>query len=122
MPGIGTRACAIRRGDCENSHSQPRSAACRADPFLSDYVGDMTSSTSLAPRQGGPKVNADLHNVAQQVREEFSERLDPRDVDECFDRVAAKFDNATVRAFVPLLVRRYVRDELQERLTEAKVS
>jgi hypothetical protein len=80
----------------------------------------MTSSTSLDPRKGGPKINADLQDVAHQVQEEFSERLDPRDVDECFDRVAAKFDNARVRAFVPLLVRRYVRDELQGRLTEAK--
>ena len=82
----------------------------------------MTSSTSRDPRQGGPKIKADLQDVAHQVREEFSGRLDPHEVDECLGRVAATFDNATVRAFVPLLVRRYVRVELQERLTEAKVS
>jgi hypothetical protein len=33
-------------------------------------------------------------------------------VDECLSRVGAKFDDAKVRSFVPLLVRRYVRDEL----------
>jgi hypothetical protein len=78
----------------------------------------MASSTSFDPGAGGPKINADLQDVAQQVHEEFADRLDPRDVDECFDRVAAKFDNAKVRSFVPLLVQRYVRDELHERLKE----
>ena len=33
-------------------------------------------------------------------------------MDECLTRVAAKFDGAKVRSFVPLLVRRYVTDEL----------
>ncbi len=79
----------------------------------------MTSSTSFDPRQGRPKINADLQDIAQQVQEEFADRLDPRDVDECFDRVAAKFNDAKVRSFVPLLVQRYVRDELQERLAGA---
>jgi hypothetical protein len=37
-------------------------------------------------------------------------------VEECLNRVAATFDDAKVRSFVPLLVRRYVNDELQERL------
>jgi len=40
-------------------------------------------------------------------------------VDECLSRVAAQFDEATVRSFVPLLVRRYVNDELHERLEHA---
>jgi hypothetical protein len=53
------------------------------------------------------------------VREEFADRLDPGEVDECLDRIAAKFDAAKVRSFVPLLVRRYVRDELHERLKSA---
>jgi hypothetical protein len=76
----------------------------------------MASSTAFDPRTGGPKVNADLQDVAHQVHEEFADRLDPHDVDECLHRVSATFDNATVRSFVPLLVRRYVRDELRERL------
>jgi len=37
-------------------------------------------------------------------------------VDECLTRVSALFIDAKVRAFVPLLVRRYVNDELQERI------
>jgi hypothetical protein len=53
------------------------------------------------------------------VREEFADRLDSGEVDECLDRIAAKFDAAKVRSFVPLLVRRYVRDELHERLKSA---
>jgi hypothetical protein len=79
----------------------------------------MASSTSFDPRPGGPKINADLQDVAHQVREEFADRLDPGEVDECLDRIAAKFDGAKVRSFVPLLVRRYVRDELHERLKSA---
>jgi hypothetical protein len=79
----------------------------------------MASSTSFDPRPDGPTINADLQDVAHQVREEFADRLDPGDVDECLDRIAARFDGAKVRSFVPLLVRRYVRDELQERLKSA---
>jgi len=41
-------------------------------------------------------------------------------VDECLNRVGATFDDAKVRAFVPLLVRRYVRDELNDRVSEQK--
>jgi len=49
------------------------------------------------------------------VQSEFGGWLDPRVVDECLSRVAATFDDARVRSFVPLLVRRYVRDELVRR-------
>ena len=79
----------------------------------------MASSTSFDPRPDGPTINADLQDVAHQVREEFADRLDPGDVDECLDRIAARFDGAKVRSFVPLLVRRYARDELHERLKSA---
>ena len=61
-------------------------------------------------------INADLQDVAHQVHEEFGDQLDPREVDECLGQVAAKFDDAKVRSFVPLLVHRYVRDELLDRL------
>jgi Arc/MetJ family transcription regulator len=40
-------------------------------------------------------------------------------VDECLDQIASRFEGATVRSFVPLLVRRYVREELQTRLRQA---
>jgi hypothetical protein len=79
----------------------------------------MASSTAPDARQGGPEINPDLHDLASRVHTEFDERLDPLTVDECLNRVAARFDNATVRVFVPLLVRRYVRDELHERLKSA---
>jgi len=79
----------------------------------------MASSTVSDARQGQPKINPDLQNLAHRVHTEFDERLDPLAVDECLNRVAARFDEAKVRAFVPLLVRRYVRDELHERLRSA---
>jgi hypothetical protein len=74
----------------------------------------MASSTRFKALQGPSKINPDLQDVVYRVHTEFDERLDPRAVDECLRRVAAQFDDATVRAFVPLLVRRYVRDELHE--------
>jgi len=40
-------------------------------------------------------------------------------VDECLARVVATFNDATVHSFVPLLVRRFVRDELHERFASA---
>ena len=76
----------------------------------------MDSSTSLHPPLGLPAINADLQEVAREVHQEFAEQLAPREVDECLARVAATFDDASVRSFVPLLVRRYVNDELHERL------
>ena len=57
--------------------------------------------------------------MACRVHEEFDEKLDPRTIDECLAKVAAQFADAKVRSFVPLLVRRYVRDELQARLVPA---
>jgi hypothetical protein len=78
----------------------------------------MTSSTAFEDRQGRSEINADLQDVAHQIRKEFADRLDPHEVDECLTRVAARFDDAKVRSFVPLLVRRYVSDELHERLGE----
>jgi hypothetical protein len=76
----------------------------------------MASSTAFDARRGRPRINPDLEDVVHTVHKEFDERLDPQAVDECLSRVAAQFDEASVRSFVPLLVRRYVNDELQERL------
>jgi len=52
------------------------------------------------------------------VHEEFDEQLDPADVDQCLKKISARFDGATVRSFVPLLVRRYAREELLGRLRQ----
>lgn len=69
----------------------------------------------LAGSRPRPEIDPDLHDVAQQAHEEFDDRLDPRIVDECLDQVAARFATAPIRNFVPLLVRRYVREELRAR-------
>jgi hypothetical protein len=76
----------------------------------------MATSAASERRSGGPKISADLQDVAHQMHEEFGDRFGPHEVDECLDRVAAKFSDAKVRSFVPLLVLRYVRDELLGRL------
>jgi hypothetical protein len=76
----------------------------------------MARSTMLDASHEEPKINPDLQEVVIRVHDEYDERLDPMAVEECLNRVAATFDDAKVRSFVPLLVRRYVNDELQERL------
>lgn len=79
----------------------------------------MASSAVLDARREEPRINPDLREVVLGIHDQFDEQLDPLAVDECLIRVAAKFDDAKVRSFVPLLVRRYVNDELQERLEDA---
>lgn len=79
----------------------------------------VSGSTASDAHGGQLKINSDLQDVADTVHEEFDQRLDPGAVDECLNRVAAQFDDAKIRSFVPLLVRRYVNDELQERLRVA---
>jgi hypothetical protein len=66
-----------------------------------------------------PGIEADLRGVVIGIDQEYDSRLDPRVVDECLDQVAARFTGASVRSFVPLLVARYVRDELHARLGQA---
>lgn len=107
------------RYDGENRHRWHRPGPCCAVAVFLDYVAGMASSTTFERRFGDSEINADLQEVAHQVHEEFGDRFDPREVDECLSRVAAKFNDAKVRSFVPLLVRRYVRDELLERLAGA---
>jgi len=66
-------------------------------------------------RPGRREIDADLCDVAELVHQEFDGRLDPRVVDECLHQVAARFAGAPIRVFVPLLVRRFVREELRAR-------
>lgn len=79
----------------------------------------MSSSTAFDARPAGSEINADLRDVADRIHQEFADQLDPAKVDECLARVAATFDGAKVRSFVPLLVRRYVSDELHKLLARA---
>ena len=80
----------------------------------------MARSTISDARKRSPKISPDLQDVVHGVHQEFDASLDPLAVDECLNRVGATFDDAKVRAFVPLLVRRYVRDELNEKVSEQK--
>ena len=78
----------------------------------------MASPRALDARSGTPGISADLQDVADQLHAEFAERLEPGEVDECLNRMAARFEDANVRSFVPLLVGRYARHELQARLAD----
>ena len=66
-------------------------------------------------RPATPGVDPDLHAVAHLIHAEFDDHLDPQAVDACLSQVAARFDGAAIRSFVPLLVRRIAREELQQR-------
>ena len=70
-------------------------------------------------RSGQPGTDPELRDVAHFVHEEFDGRVDPQVVDDCLTTVTARFVGAPVRVFVPLLVRRYTREELITRLREA---
>ena len=78
----------------------------------------MASSSPAGSSSALPSVDQDLHDVSHLVHEEFDEQLDPADVDQCLKKISARFDGATVRSFVPLLVRRYAREELLGRLRQ----
>ena len=80
----------------------------------------MASFVPAESRLGQPSVDPDLHDVAHFVHEEFDGRLDPHAVDQCLSQVTARFDGASVRSFVPVLVRGYAREELHARLHQAR--
>jgi len=77
------------------------------------YVANSSPVDTRAVQRG---IDSELHAVAHFVHEEFDGQLDPRVVDECLHQVAARFEGAPVRSFIPLLVRRYVREELTAHL------
>ena len=76
----------------------------------------MASALPADSRPTPPGVDPELHVVAHLIHAEFDDHLDPQAVDECLSQVAARFDDASIRSFVPLLVRRYTREELQHHL------
>jgi len=79
----------------------------------------MASAVPVHSRQGRPEIDPDLHDVAHLIHQEYDDQLGTRAVDECLAQVAARFVGARVRPFVPLLVGRYVREELQARLAQS---
>jgi hypothetical protein len=56
--------------------------------------------------------------VARTIHEEFDQQLDATAVNASLERVSAMFTDAKIRGFVPLLVRRYVNEELHERVEQ----
>ena len=78
----------------------------------------MANLSSVDSRAGQPEIDSELHDVAHFVHEEFDDLLDPRAVDECLSQVTARFEGAPVRVVVPLLIRRYVSEELKTRLRQ----
>lgn len=53
-----------------------------------------------------------LDRLREEVTREYGARLDPAQVAARFDAIVREFDGAPVRAFVPVLARRRVRQEL----------
>jgi len=77
----------------------------------------MDSVLPVDPRPARPRVDPErLQVVSQLIHAEFDDHLDPHTVEECLSQVASRFDDASIRSFIPLLVRRYTREELQQRL------
>jgi hypothetical protein len=66
-----------------------------------------------------PEIDPQLHDVAHVVHEEFDRHLDPGAVEECLRKVVSQFEGATIRSFIPLLVGRYVREELKALLRQS---
>lgn len=79
----------------------------------------MASYLPVNSRPGRPEIDPDLRDVAHLIHQEYDDQVGTRAVDECLARVAARFAGARVRPFVPLLVGRYVREELQVRLVRS---
>ena len=74
---------------------------------------------SVPPVDSGPAspgFDPALRVVAHLIHAEFDDHLDPLAVDECLSQVAARFEGASIRSFIPLLVRRYTREALQQHL------
>ena len=82
-------------------------------PFRADYISGMASATTSTSRPSPSQINADLQDLADPVHREFDDRLDPRAIDECLAKVAARFADARS---APSSAAGSVRDQLQARL------
>jgi hypothetical protein len=110
--------------DRPDLHPRPRAIdaetdPARAQPLLRSCLLSLDVATDWKSTSVANKHDSDREAHHHQVHDEHANPLDPAAVDECLDRVASTFDSATVRSFVPLLVRRYVREELRANLTNA---
>ncbi len=78
-------------------------------------MASLMPADSVADR---PTLDPTLNDVAKRVHEKFDDHLGSSAVDECLNQIAARFEGAKIRSFIPLLVRRYVREELQARVSQ----
>src|SRR5664280_2052331 len=90
------------------------------DRTLRCHRCSMANSSPVDSSAEQPEVDSELHDVAYFVHEEFDSQLDPQVVEECLYQVTLRFEGASVRVFVPLLVRRYVREDLKKRLQQTR--
>ena len=58
-------------------------------------------------------LHTELHEIAAQLHRDFDGPIGSEVVDRVLDEVAARFVDARVRTFLPLLVHRYARSDLQ---------
>jgi hypothetical protein len=85
--------------------------------------GQEMAQDHSTPRQAPPAptpapaldLNADLTTVANSLHAQYDENLGRRTVDSEIRLVADRFNKATIRAFVPLFVRRYAGASLKGR-------
>ncbi|HET7659810.1 MAG TPA: hypothetical protein VFK66_05410 [Oryzihumus sp.] len=59
------------------------------------------------------ELRTDLHEIAAQLHQDFDDLIGAEVVDRVLDEVAARFVDARVRTFLPLLVHRYARSDLR---------
>lgn len=62
-------------------------------------------------------LHPELRAVASQLHHDFDHLAGAAVVDRVLDEVAARFSEARVRTYLPLLVHRYAKSELRVRLT-----
>ncbi|GAA1240698.1 three-helix bundle dimerization domain-containing protein [Oryzihumus leptocrescens] len=58
-------------------------------------------------------LHPELHEIAAQLHRDFDDLIGAEVVDRVLDEVAARFVDARVRTFLPLLVHRYARSDLR---------
>lgn len=58
-------------------------------------------------------LHPELREVAAQLHRDFDDVIGAEEVDRVLDEVAARFVDARVRTFLPLLVHRYAKSDLR---------
>jgi len=74
---------------------------------------------SVTPEAAPILDAAEMSDVERRLTREFSGAVPPDEVRRCVTRVAAGFDEARVRVFVPVLVERLARQWLRDAVRES---